>query len=73
MIGKWILVFGIVLIVIEATGWLIESLGLTLGRLLGDIRMRGEGWRLKSHQLKERFLAKMLAILLHQLRQFAIV
>ena len=44
MIGKWILIFGVVLIVVGAVVWLVESLGLPLGRLPGDIRMRGEGW-----------------------------
>ncbi len=44
MIGKWILVFGVVLVVVGAVVWLAESLGLPLGRLPGDIRMRGEGW-----------------------------
>jgi hypothetical protein len=44
MIGKWILIFGIVLVGIGALVWLIETLGLPLGRLPGDIRMRGEGW-----------------------------
>ena len=44
MIGKWILIFGVVLIVVGAAVWLIESLGLPLGRLPGDIRMRGDGW-----------------------------
>ena len=44
MIGKWILIFGVVLVVVGAVVWLVESLGLPLGRLPGDIRMRGEGW-----------------------------
>jgi len=44
MIGKWILIFGAILIVVGAIVWLIESLGLPLGRLPGDIRVRGEGW-----------------------------
>ena len=44
MIGKWILIFGVVLVVVGALVWLVESLGLPLGRLPGDIRMRGEGW-----------------------------
>jgi len=43
MIGKWIQIFGVVLIAIGAVVWLIESLGLPLGRLPGDIRVRGEG------------------------------
>lgn len=44
MIGKWILVFGVVLVVLGAVILLAESLGLPLGRLPGDIRARGEGW-----------------------------
>jgi len=44
MIGKWILIFGVVLIVVGAAIWLIESLGLPLGRLPGDIQMRGKRW-----------------------------
>jgi len=44
MIGKWILIFGVVLIVVGTMVWLVESLGLPLGRLPGDIRARGEGW-----------------------------
>jgi hypothetical protein len=44
MIGKWILIFGVVLVVVGAGIWLVESLGLPLGRLPGDIRARGEGW-----------------------------
>ncbi len=44
MIGKWILIFGVLLVVLGAVVWLSESLGLPVGRLPGDIRMRGEGW-----------------------------
>jgi hypothetical protein len=44
MIGKWILIFGVVLIVVGVLVWFVEGLGLPLGRLPGDIRMRGEGW-----------------------------
>jgi len=44
MIGKWILIFGVVLVVVGAVIWLLESFGPPLGRLPGDIRMRGEGW-----------------------------
>lgn len=44
MIGKWILILGVVLVVVGSLIWLLESLGLPLGRLPGDIRMRGEGW-----------------------------
>ena len=42
--GKWILMSGVVLVVIGAVVWLLESLGLPLGRLPGDIRMSGQGW-----------------------------
>ncbi len=44
MMGKWILIFGVLLVVVGAVVWLIESFGLPLGRLPGDIRMRGQGW-----------------------------
>jgi len=44
MIGKWVLIFGVVLILVGAVVWLVESLGLPLGRLPGDIRLRGGGW-----------------------------
>ena len=44
MIGKWILIFGVVLVAIGAVVWLVETLGLPLGRLPGDIQARGEGW-----------------------------
>ena len=41
MIGKWILIFGVVLILVGTVVWLIESLGLPLGRLPGDVRTFG--------------------------------
>ncbi len=44
MIGKWILILGVVLIVVGTAVWLVERLGLPLGHLPGDLRMRGEGW-----------------------------
>ncbi len=44
MIGKWILILGGVLVAVGAVIWLIEALGLPLGRLPGDIRWKGEGW-----------------------------
>ena len=40
MIGKWILIFGAFVIVVGAVVWLMESLGLPLGRLPGDIQCR---------------------------------
>lgn len=43
MIGKWILIFGVVLVAVGALVWLSEALGFPLGHLPGDIRMRGEG------------------------------
>ena len=45
MLGKWILIFGVVLVLVGAVVWLVESLGLPLGRLPGDIRMRGRAGR----------------------------
>jgi hypothetical protein len=44
MLGRWIVIFGVVLVVVGAVIWLVESLGFPLGRVPGDIRMRGEGW-----------------------------
>jgi hypothetical protein len=44
MVGKWILIFGVLLVLVGAAIWLAETFGLPLGRLPGDIRMRGEGW-----------------------------
>jgi len=44
MLGKWILVFGVVLVAVGAAIWLVEHWGLPLGRLPGDVRLRGEGW-----------------------------
>ena len=35
MIGKWILVFGLMLILVGVAVWLLESVGLPLGRLPG--------------------------------------
>ena len=48
MIGKWILIFGVVLIVVGGVVWLIESLGLQLGRLPGDIRSEAKAGRFRS-------------------------
>jgi hypothetical protein len=33
MIGKWILIFGVVVTIVGAVVWLVERLGLPLGRL----------------------------------------
>ncbi len=44
MIGKWILIFGVLLVLVGAVVWLIETLGVPLSRLPGDIWMRGESW-----------------------------
>jgi len=41
MTGKWILIFGVLLVAVGAVVWLIETLDLPLGRLPGDIRMSG--------------------------------
>ena len=43
MVGKWIPIFGVVPIVVGDVVWLFESLGLPLGRLPGDIQIRGKG------------------------------
>ena len=38
MIGKWILIIGVVPAALGGVIWLIESLGVPLGRLPGDNR-----------------------------------
>ena len=65
MIGKWILIFGVMLIVAGAAVWLIESLGLPLGRLPGDIQMRGEGWSFHFPVVTSIVVSIVLTVLLN--------
>ena len=65
MIGKWVLVFGVVLIVLGTVIWLVESLGLPLGRLPGDIRARGEGWSFSFLIVTCIIVSIVLAVLLN--------
>jgi len=65
MMGKWILIFGGVLIVVGAVIWLIESLGLPLGRLPGDIRIRGEGWSFSFPIVTSILVSMVLTVLLN--------
>ena len=44
MLGKWILILGVLFVVVGALVWLAESFGLPLGRLPGDVRAQGKGW-----------------------------
>ena len=44
MIGKWILVFGLMLILVGVAVWLLESVGLPPDRLPGDARIQGKSW-----------------------------
>jgi len=44
VVGRWILLASLILLAVGAPVWLAEGLGLPLGRLPGDIRMRGKGW-----------------------------
>ena len=70
MIGKWILIFGVVLTVVGAAVWLVESLGLPLGRLPGDIRMRGEGWSFHFPIVTSIIVSIVLTVLLNLLLWF---
>ena len=70
MIGKWILIFGVVLIVVGAVVWLVESLGLLLGRLPGDIRMRGEGWSFHIPVVTSIVVGTVLTVVLNLLFWF---
>jgi hypothetical protein len=67
MIGKWILVFGVLLIIVGAVVWLIESLGLPLGRLPGDIRMRSESWWFSFPIVTSIIVSIILTVLLNLL------
>ena len=67
MIGKWIVVLGVVLVVVGAIVWLIESLGLPLGRLPGDVRMRGEGWSFSFPIVTSVVVSAVLTVLLNLL------
>jgi hypothetical protein len=67
MIGKWILIFGVLLILVGAIVWLIERLGLPLGRLPGDIRIRGEGWSLSLPVVTSIVVSIVLTVLLNLL------
>ena len=70
MIGKSILIFGVVLIVVGAAVWLIEAIGLPLGRLPGDIRMRGEGWSVSFPVVTCIIISVVLTVLLNLLGWF---
>jgi cytosine/uracil/thiamine/allantoin permease len=43
-LGKWIAVVGLGIVVLGLTIWLIGKAGLPLGRLPGDIVIRGQRW-----------------------------
>ena len=70
MIGKWILLFGVVLIVVGVIVWLVESLGLPLGRLPGDIRLRGEGWSSSFPIVTSIVVSMVLTVLLNVILWF---
>ncbi len=70
MIGRWILIFGVVLAVIGAIVWLVESLGVPLGRLPGDIRMRGHGWPVSFPIVTCIIISIVLTVLLNVLFWF---
>jgi hypothetical protein len=43
-LGKWLIVIGIVVAALGIGLWLAGRLGVPLGRLPGDVRLRGHGW-----------------------------
>jgi len=65
MIGKWILVLGLLLFGVGAVVWLVESLGLPLGRLPGDIHARGDGWCFSFPVVTSIVLSIVLTVLLN--------
>ena len=68
--GKWILIFGVVLIVVGAVIWLIESLGLPLGHLPGDIQLRAKGWFFSFPIVTSIVVSIVLTVLLNVLLWF---
>jgi hypothetical protein len=67
MIGKWILIFGVFLVVVGAIAWLVESFGLPLGRLPGDIRLGGKGWSFSFPVITCIIVSVVLTIVLNAL------
>ena len=43
-LGRWLLIFGLILAVIGGGLWLAGRMGLPLGRLPGDLRIEREGF-----------------------------
>lgn len=67
MIGKWILVVGLVLVVLGATVWLVERFGLPIGRLPGDISGQGGSWSFSFPIVTSIVVSILLTILLNVL------
>lgn len=65
MIGKWILIIGGILVAVGAVLWLLESVGVPLGRFPGDIRMKGEGWSFRFPLVTCLILSIALTVLLN--------
>jgi len=70
MMGKWILVFGVVLIAVGGAIWLVEHFGLPLGRLPGDVRWRGERWSFYFPITTSIVVSVVLTVLLNLLFAF---
>jgi len=47
-LGKWLLVIGVVLAGLGGALWVVGRMGLPLGHLPGDVRVRGGTGRLPS-------------------------
>ncbi len=65
IIGKWILLVGLLLALVGGAVWLVESLGLPLGRLPGDVHVRGEGWSFSLPVVTCIVLSIVLTVLLN--------
>lgn len=70
MMGKWILVFGVVLIAVGGAIWMVERWGLPLGRLPGDVRLRGENWSFYFPVTTSIVISIVLTLLLNLLAAF---
>jgi low affinity Fe/Cu permease len=65
MVGKWILVFGMVLVLVGAVVWLVESLGFPFGHLPGDIHLAGDRWSVYFPVATSIIISIVLTVLLN--------
>ena len=60
--GRWLIIFGVVLIVVGVLWTVAERLGL--GRLPGDISIEGEGYRIYFPLMTSLVISVVLSVIL---------